>query len=656
MYKYLALIWDTADSRSATRALALQMTLTRDGNGWQVAYRNNGVLAMHQPILGQPYRVFPLANSRGVVLGSIFRRVSSETSLPTRVSFHPSETQIIIDSRGHHLVQRYWGSYFAVAGDMAGECSVLRAPTGNLACYHHKWDGIHVFFSDMQDLVRHLPVSLSTNWTHVAARLLGGFQLSRECAINEIEDVIGGEWITFSANSERRVTVWHPAQFCNGEGFEDVPAAARELRAAVTRTTSTLASEHTNILLRLSGGLDSSIVATCLAQTQGLEKSNIVCTNFFIPTARHDQENSAFPIGLSVEMQKKLRRMISSGDEREFARRVALKCGFRLVEREKNVSDLKLEQIWHAPLVPRPSNYANLLYEDEVEYACARESGATACFSGEAGDTVFFNTLHAISALDYIYCHGLRPELLRQIQLTAHLSGEPYPHVAWKALKHGMLSIKLPKTYDHMKRPHLLLNDVAGAVDPNYFHHPWVDTAPRLCPGKELHVLAVANFIATYPHILHRDRIAPSVTPLAAQPVVELCLRIPTYVLLADGIPRGLARRAFADMLPTEVVKRTTKGATTAFVQDSLRYNMKFIRERLLDGILVKEKLLDRRKLDEFLTEDQPFLVVNSIQLLDYLACEGWLAQQASLQNTSSGALNWETQAPPEAVLQPGNA
>jgi asparagine synthase (glutamine-hydrolysing) len=130
-----------------------------------------------------------------------------------------------------------------------------------------------------------------------------------------------------------------------------------------------------------------------------------------------------------------------------------------------------------------------------------------------------------------------------------------------------------------------------------------------------------------YPYVFHRERYALSVNPLTAQPIVEACLRIPTYVLLCGGVSRGLARKAFADVLPEPVAKRTVKGLPSAFFQQILRRNMAFVRERLIDGLLVKERILDREKLEAYLVADQPFLTVQPAQILCYLACEAWLSQ-----------------------------
>jgi hypothetical protein len=58
---------------------------------------------------------------------------------------------------------------------------------------------------------------------------------------------------------------------------------------------------------------------------------------------------------------------------------------------------------------------------------------------------------------------------------------------------------------------------------------------------------------------------------------------------------------------------------------------MKHVRSNLIDGLLVREGLLDKNKLAGYLTEDQPFLTVQPFQIIAYLSAEGWLRQWNSL-------------------------
>jgi asparagine synthase (glutamine-hydrolysing) len=598
---------------------------------WELAYRSNSILVVHHPLNQRSRSIHRLANSRGVIVGSLYQRQNGLSRSHSVADLSDAETTRIVDSAGKFLVENYWGAYIAiVANGYSNSCNILRDPTASLACYHATRGNVHVFFSDMEDFTRYIQMPTSVNWPYIAAYLLGGLTLSRQCALNEIEDVPGGECITLSPGREARTVLWHPSQFCVENGLGDERTAGAALRSTVFNVIHTLASEHRDIFVLLSGGLDSSILTCCLSQAK--EGPNVTCLNFYIPTSEADLSTCQYVPGLSQANLTKLRRIAGNADERIFARSVAKTCGFKLIERERPVATLDFSRMDNAPLAPRPTCYGFILDEDDAECECAATSRATACFTGQGGDSIFYATLRAIPALDYAFLHPFGSRLFQEIFTTASLSRESVPQVLGKVIKHGFLRAPLPAPLERMKRPHLLKDGVVQSVAAGYFVHPWIERTAHLCPGKQYHISGVATSVPLYHHIFCRERIAPSVHPFASQPVVETCLRIPTYVLLAGGVSRGLARRAFQDLLPPDVFRRIAKGSGTPFNQKVVRHNMSAIRERLVAGLLVRNGLLDRHKLETYLTNEQPFLTVQAEQIIQYVACEAWLNQLAPMK------------------------
>lgn len=647
MHRYVALIWSTDDSKSGREAALTASALLGGPEPWKRAYQSAGVLVLHiEPPRRSP-QIHLLGSQSGVVIGALYRRDINGSMRPPPVLLSDAETLRILDSGGRHLVDSYWGSYLAIVRDPRSESiSLLRDPTGTLACYSTTISGVHVFFSEIDDLVQSVPISVSVSWSHLAERLhlgVGATPLSRGCALREIEDVMGGELVTISKHGVRRKELWNPATYCLEAGLEDEQKAAEELRATLLSVTRAQASQHSSILIRLSGGLDSSIVTSCIAQQQD-DSLRATCLNFFITNESLKGERYKLPAGYSKEDLSKVRRVLGSGsgDEREFARSVARRWGFELIEIERDAHHVDLGRLWKAPLAPRPSPYVFAIDEDAAETEYASALGATACFTGLAGDTVLYCTFRAIGALDYAYLHPLRLRLLHHVGLTATLSGESIPRVWGKVVKYGLLRANLPAPLDPFRQPHLLTDEAARFAEASHLPHPWVAALPSLCPGKRNHAIGVAMSVPFYHHVYHRERVAVGVNPLASQPVVETCLRIPTYVLLADGVSRGLARRAFRDLLPPEVARRTVKGMPNTYYQRILRNSVSFVRERLLDGILVREGLLDRRKLESYLVEDQPFIAIQAGLILDYLTCEAWAGQWTSrfrtFENRAVGA------------------
>jgi len=91
------------------------------------------------------------------------------------------------------------------------------------------------------------------------------------------------------------------------------------------------------------------------------------------------------------------------------------------------------------------------------------------------------------------------------------------------------------------------------------FAHPLL-IDPRGTPSGKLwhvHQLSVPwEFYDPFGRPDHPEQVAP----LYSQPVIELCLRIPTYVLTAGGWDRAIARAAFCKDLPRGILNRSLRG------------------------------------------------------------------------------------------------
>lgn len=125
--------------------------------------------------------------------------------------------------------------------------------------------------------------------------------------------------------------------------------------------------------------------------------------------------------------------------------------------------------------------------------------------------------------------------------------------------------------------------------------------------GKYLHILISALFsIEHYDH-WDTDYYAARVHAYLTQPIIEACLRIPTWVLTYSGVDRGLARKAFLSDLPRDVVRRFSKSTPDEFYRDIYKHNLAYLRDVLLDGVMVREQLLLRNKLEASATSRNPF-------------------------------------------------
>lgn len=627
MHRYVAMICQPDNAASARSLESLRTTATLRSTEWSIAYAGPGALLIctsHTAKSAGTNKVHRLNNGSGAVLGTLFSHPAGG-SQPRKLDFDSEETRRIIDSGGQHLVDHYWGSYVALLFDESRrKHHVFRDPTGNAPCYHASHGGVDVFFSHIEDCVRFLPRHFRVNRHYLVRWLLFCGLRTRECGLEGLDDMPGGERVTLSRGNLTRALLWNPARIA-ATGRGDAPeVAAKLLRTTVQSTIDALASCYEVITHKLSGGLDSSIVAGCLAQAPSQPRINYL--NFSINVG-FDQERLHLP-GMDLSTATKVRAIAGHGDERQLARLVAQKWNVPLIERQRNLS-IDLSRMWRAPPSISPSMYFTAMEIDDAELELAQAQGTQAFFSGQGGDSVFLATVQPFPAIDYAYLHGMSLDLWPHLVATARLSRDSLWDVLGKAFRHGVLRRRYRSPASILDLPHLLRPEVVADVALEDFHSPAAQLMSSLPPGKQNHVTGVDG-AAYYDFVFHSGRHADHVDPLNSQPVWELMLRLPTYTILADGISRGLARRAFADLLPPEVRRRQVKGVGTPFYQQVVRRNRALLRERLMDGLLVRQGYLDRQKLDRYLAADEPFVTVGASRMLTYLAAEIWLEQWSS--------------------------
>jgi asparagine synthase (glutamine-hydrolysing) len=93
---------------------------------------------------------------------------------------------------------------------------------------------------------------------------------------------------------------------------------------------------------------------------------------------------------------------------------------------------------------------------------------------------------------------------------------------------------------------------------------------------------------------------------------------------LRGGRHRALARETFADRVPSEILCREDKGDTTTVVTDIIRRSEPFIRDLLLDGALVKHRVISAKALEPYIVHGQSFRMEHIWPLLSCIATELW--------------------------------
>jgi asparagine synthase (glutamine-hydrolysing) len=116
-----------------------------------------------------------------------------------------------------------------------------------------------------------------------------------------------------------------------------------------------------------------------------------------------------------------------------------------------------------------------------------------------------------------------------------------------------------------------------------------------------------------------------SLHPLLAQPILELCLRIPSWLWSVGGRDRAVARTAFRGLVPDAILDRRTKGTLESMFLKGYMAKRAELRDLLLCGRLVEEGIVDRASLKAYLDrEEQPRDAVY-IRVLEIASAEQWL-------------------------------
>ena len=593
MFRYLALIWDTTDSKQIEGALHIADRLRASSQSWVEAFHGEGLhvfCADIRPGSAQPY---PMHNRAGIVLGALFEKPSDERAgVPKRAVLGEAASVRLIRSQGRDLADAYWGRYVAFLCDhTSGTRYVLCDPTGQMPCLSAKWRGIHCFFSAAADYRELTLGRLSINRAAIAYYLLDSQRPARATGLNEIGRVMAGECLEICADRVERHLYWHPQKFAQNDLIEDVEQATAALRTATRSCVHAWASCFDSIMHRLSGGIDSSIVLSCLRDAP--TPLQLTCVNYYGTGADED--------------------------ERYFARLAARSAGVELIERARN-AELRLTELALLQQTDIPNATIGTLELWRSEAALAKQRQARAYFTGNGGDQIFFSHPYTAAASDCLRAHGFGSRFLSVALDAAYASRVSI----WSVIRETLIK-RTWDPFDHQwKHLKLLKPEVHREVDTSQMLHPWFLEPSDMPLGKLWHAYVIATPSPLYDPAQQPGDPEP-LDPLISQPLIEVCLRIPTYILIHEGLDRAIARRAFSNEVPEEILKRIAKGGMDVHVDEVVARNADYIRELLLDGSLVAMGLLNREKTELALNPEAPDSGALSSELLTYVVTEMWI-------------------------------
>ena len=577
--RFIALIAKDAVSRSAwERANAEKLT---DMPGFERLVA--GIRLTLVTEIGAALRI----DDQGFVVGTLFERNRS-----TRVHSIEVETSgAIIASHGDRLVRAYWGSYvaFLVPGHRDA-IALIRSPLGDLPCYTMP-SAFGLFAASDIDLLRRFAGFVPRiDWPQLALHLAAPDLRRPRTCLTGLDELSGGDRLIDFAGRRTIEACWTPWDFVGADNrFRDPAEAAYRVRDAVNSSVAAQAGGYDKVLLRLSGGLDSSILAAAL--THG---------------------HADFTAHTLVTRDR-------GGDERVHARCVANHLDVALVEIER---DLNLVDIGAsgAEGLPRPSVRAFAQASSRIARDAARACGATVIFDGGGGDNLFASLQSTAPVADCLRADGGVGhfwETARSIGIAAYASTYKVARGALiRAFTRGP-AFRWPLDLN-------LLSDDGRQMAASPADHPWLVPPPGALAGSAGHIALIAAAQSVVQSRDPRDPI-PDISPLISQPVAETCLRVPSWFWTRDGHNRVIARDAFRSALPQSIINRRDKGAPDSFMVELIDANLAAISVMLSEGLLARNGLLDREAVLAALAPAALVKGFGYIRIMQLVDVEAWV-------------------------------
>jgi asparagine synthase (glutamine-hydrolysing) len=597
--RFVCITWNASDPLDEGTANSAVERL-RGTSGMNQVLGEPGVAVFVAGVRSNAVEVHRLSGGQGVVLGTLFRRDDSQLVRSPNgwTAADASERIAAHECRG--LVQDFWGRYVAILRPHhSSTVRVIRAPAGSLPCFSSSYGRLRLFFSRIFDVLPLGLIDINVDWLATGLFLIYPHIAQHRTGLAGVVEILPGECIELSRSKESRLIYWDPRESAFHDPIRTFEEAIKETRRRVLESVGAWAScSDDGIIHLLSGGLDSGVVLSALRRTS--PDVPVTCLNYSDPS--------------------------NEGDERKYARMSASAEGCDLIEHFQEPHSVDLRRVLGVLHPPRPDLYAVHLIHGEYEALLAHERRAHAIFGGGGGDQLFFIGAHAYAAIDYAFEEPFGTDhfsIALDVARVARIS-------VWSALRrsisNGILRRPIELVPSQSARTFFDRGFLAAVSESARAAASGssIPVGKRLPPGKEFHaqmMLVPQNYYSP----LNLEGTPEPVHPLITQPLIELFLRIRTAVLCHRGHDRAVEKSAFADLLPEPILRRRDKGGISTFLIGVLRRNESFVREFLLDGFLVKDRILNREEIERFFSQPYSVLTPGALDIVDnHVSLEAW--------------------------------
>lgn len=576
-YHYIALI--DAGSAQATSQVSDAQAALLDARGMRAVPTAAPIVlfvATETPAVAVP---------GGVVIGHIF----THDGKPARLDHLPAQAST--RHLAEYLLTHCWGEYLLIQAPCGPvpELEILREPSGGVPCIYSFEQGAGFATSD-SSLAMELGLhDRQVDWGFIAQALAYPHVNTQRTGLAGVSELLPGCSLVLRGQAVSIREDWLPwALVSGGRRQIDPDKAADDVREAVMTVSEAWARTDKGVLVELSGGLDSSIVAVSL---QGAE-AQVACSTLVTP--------------------------VPGADERRYAAQVADVLGTALHVERLGFGNARFDFPLPVP-TPKPRMSVLQYVAHEAMTSAARSHGTAGFFSGGGGDTVFCYAAGAAPAADAFRERGLVGGL-RAVRDLSALHGCTF----WKAGRLALGKLRRGARIPFRANTSLL---APCLTIPELDRHPWFDAPEGILPGDQERIAELAGTQ------VFRDSAPRSSThwlrfPLLSQPVVEACLKAPSWMWIAGGRNRALARRAFAGRLPCEVLERRSKGTFMSYLGAIYQRRKPLMRDFLLGGHLHAQGLLDTQALERFFRTPLPPRDTSFMRIIDLCMIENWVRHQ----------------------------
>jgi asparagine synthase (glutamine-hydrolysing) len=485
------------------------------------------------------------------------------------------------------ISRHYWGAYIGF-DDAAGATRLIRDPRGSLPCYYVIAGDTLVAASDVRLMIDAGLLKASVAWGELPRYLLASDLPADRTALEDVHELLPGACLSWNGKPETSL-FWSPWDYVSETADTTDSEVAERLRRLIDHCVAGWSSTFNKGLVALSGGLDSSIVASSLAHTT----TALSCINM-VTQAR-------------------------SGDERAYARAAAAAADAPLHEAHYDWRDVDLGRSV-AGHFPKPIGQ---LHEQAFHAAVVRRAVATgsdAIVTGNGGDNVFYNTSSVRPIFDRLMSERSLIGTFLTMRDICTVTGANIFQL-FRECARFLPTVRSP--YDWQADLRLLAGAPLSLAGTHKFSHPWLDGPRSALPGKRGHVaflLRIQNHLEGYLRAFD----LPMLNPLMSQPIVEFALGLPSWRMIQGGRDRMPARRAYASRLPQLVLARRRKGSPSGFALEIVQRNSSEIRSRLHEGHLAKMGWIDLEMIDRSLVQGAA-MGTSYVRILAFLDMEAWI-------------------------------